>query len=989
MGSQNPGLGAALEAAGPDLWRAGRLACRLTGGTFGGLAIRRRDEEWLVGPESFVRAPEGVSLVQLSVAGPPRCVDAEEASALGGHPWSLEGLDAEWLMVHPFHVVPGSEAVLVAAGRGRRPAVDSLDDMAILSSRSLRRLLEKYVREEYTERYNLLARATSDVIWDLDIKTGEVHWNENLQAIFGYRLDEVDPTAEWWEDRLHPDDLTRIRAGFQALFETDLDTWTDEYRFRRADGSYALVLDRSYIARDEGGRPVRLIGSMVDMTERRRAAEEREELIRELDRERSALATLIEQLPLGLAVAELPSREIVIANPGMEQLLGAGPEKFPSVSETIFAAQFERVLDGKTVANEEMVVRREDREVSLNVNASPVRDQEGRIIGAILIASDVTEKQHTLARIRESEARHRLLFQENPVPMTVYDGSTLRYMAVNRSALEMYGYTEEEFLKLTVPEAVPAELREATRKRLLEAPREGARSGEWIHQHKDGTKLVLRGWSHPLVLEGPHARLAVAVDITEQRGLEEKLHQSQKMEAIGQLAGGIAHDFNNLLTVINGYAALTMQLLGDESPLVQNLEAIEAAGERAARLTQQLLAFSRRQVLRPTTLNLNDVLLSLQPMLRRLLREDVELTLILDPQLRLVRADATQLEQVAMNLAINARDAMETGGRLTIETSNIDLDESYAESHAEVTPGEYVLLAVSDNGCGMDSATQRRIFEPFFTTKTKRGGTGLGLPTVYGIVKQSGGHISVYSERGTGTAFRIYLPVSTAPGDSLQTRAGSPRPVHRGSETVLLVEDDSGVRRFSTMVLSDLGYAVIAAENGREALDLAAKFKGDIHLLLTDVVLPRMSGRDLARALAPLRPTMKSLYVSGYTENAIVHHGVLDPGIDYLPKPFAAESLARKVREVLDKPARARGILVADPDAEFRVKVIRHLPANGYAVHEASDSRDAEQRCAGVPVDLVLSRATEGFREVFPHASISEIPRSLAGLPMLVRSLIG
>lgn len=989
MGSHNPALGAALEAAGAELWRVGRIACRLSGGDFGGLAIRRDDEEWLIGLDASMPAPAGISFARLAHAGPARIVSPPEAAALARHPWSPAALNAGWLLVRPFPVVPGADAVLCAAGSGTPPDPRCLDDLAELSTRSLKSLLQKYAREEYTERYNLLARATSDVIWDLDTLTGEVRWNENLQPVFGYRLEDVDPTAGWWLDRLHPDDRERVKAGYLALFNSNLDTWIDEYRFRRADGSYALVLDRSYIARGGNGQPLRMIGSMVDMTERRRSVEEREELIRELDRERSAMVTLIEQLPLGLAVAEVPSREIVIANPRMASILEPGPATGSSVGETVFSSQFERVLAGQLVTNEELVLWHGEHAKYLNVNAAPVRDQESRIIGAILIFSDVSEKQQALSQIRESEERHRLLFEENPVPMTVYDENSLHYLSANTAALDLYGYTHEEFLALTVPGAVPPELREETRLRLMDAPRGGPRSGEWIHQRKDGTRLILRGWSHPLQMKGANARLAVAIDITEYRGLESKLHQSQKMEAIGQLAGGIAHDFNNLLTVINGYAALTMQLLGADSPLRQNLEAIEAAGERAARLTQQLLAFSRRQVLQPTTLNLNDVLLSLQPMLRRLLREDVELTLALDPALEHVLADATQLEQVAMNLAINARDAMESGGRLTMETANVELGQAYAESHADVAPGAYVLLAVSDNGCGMDAATQAHIFEPFFTTKQKRGGTGLGLPTVYGIVKQSGGHVSVYSEPGTGTSFKIYLPVSNAAGDSPDPRADGSPVLHRGSETILLVEDDSGVRKFSTMILSELGYTIVAAADGREALDLAACFEHDIHLLLTDVVLPRMSGRELSRTLAPLRPAMKVVYVSGYTENAIVHHGVLDPGIDYLPKPFAAESLARKVREVLDKPARPRGILVSDPDEKYRALIISHLPADGYSVHQASGLRDAEVKCAGVPVDLVLARDTSRYRETFPHACLSEIPGPLNELAALVRSLIG
>ena len=391
-------------------------------------------------------------------------------------------------------------------------------------------------------------------------------------------------------------------------------------------------------------------------------------------------------------------------------------------------------------------------------------------------------------------------------------------------------------------------------------------------------------------------------DVTELRQTEEHLRLSQRLEAVGRLAGGIAHDFNNLLSVIVTYTAFAIEELRAADPIREDLEEVRMAGQRAAVLTRQLLAFGRKQILAPEILKLNEVVTGIEGMLRRLLGEDIEILVHAADDLGTVLADPGQIEQVIMNLAVNARDAMPGGGKLTIETSNADLDAGYAERHVAVKPGRYVLLAVSDTGCGMDASTRERIFEPFFTTKEKGKGTGLGLSTVYGIVKQSGGNIWVYSEQGRGSTFKIYLPRVDAPVPEARRRA--PSTLATGDETVLVVEDEDAVRRLSERILRTAGYRVLTAANAGEALLLVEKHGSRIDLLLTDVVMPQLSGRELAQRLAQARPDMRVLYMSGYTDGAIVHQGVLDAAVRLISKPFNAADLTRSVREVLDEGLR-------------------------------------------------------------------------------------
>lgn len=499
--------------------------------------------------------------------------------------------------------------------------------------------------------------------------------------------------------------------------------------------------------------------------------------------------------------------------------------------------------------------------------------------------------------LRASVTRFRRLAGSGIIGITVADSSG-RVLEANETFLSMVGYSEDDLRSGALDWGILAPGGNLSERVGLEivSPHEE----ECVR--KDGSLVPVLVSSAPL---DDGESLTISLDLSERRRLEDQFREAQKMEALGRLAGGIAHDFNNLLSVILGYAEMRVEDLAPNEPLRADLEEIRSAAVRAADLTRQILAFSRRQVLEMRALNLNHSVAGTEKMLRRLLGADVELTTLPAAELWTVQADAGQIEQILMNLAVNARDAMPSGGKLTIETGNVELDSDYARLHHGTTPGEYVMLAVSDTGMGMDRATLTRIFEPFFTTKERGKGTGLGLATVFGIVKQSGGHIWVYSEPDNGTTFKVYFP--RIAGEVMRAPSERPAPMSsRGTETVLLVEDDDQLRGLVGNILRRLGYVVFEASSGSEALLIAEQHGVNIHLLLTDVILPRMGGRQLADRVMEMRPEIKVLFMSGYTDDTVLRHGVLDSGVSYLQKPITPRTLGLKVKEVLRRTGDAR-----------------------------------------------------------------------------------
>jgi two-component system, cell cycle sensor histidine kinase and response regulator CckA len=648
--------------------------------------------------------------------------------------------------------------------------------------------------------------------------------------------------------------------------------------------------------------PMRLIAKIAQVIERRHAEKkilESEERCRDL----------IENAHDLIYSHDLEGNFTSINKAG-EQLTGYSREEALSMNlaQTVAPDYMEkaqrmiaRKLGGEKVTVYDLeILAKDGRRVAVEVNTRLVY-RDGVAVGVQGIARDITERKHAEAALREAEEKYRSIFENaaEGIFQATPDG---RFIAVNPAMARILGYgSPEELLAhrtdIEVPHYVDSNRRTELKQMLAE---HGLVVGFECEIYR---KDLSKAWTVNNIRAIRDGQGAVAYyegsieDITERKMLGEQLRQAQKMEAIGQLAGGIAHDFNNLLTAIGGYSEISMTLLQAEDPLRHNLEEIKKASDRATALTRQLLAFSRKQVLQPKILNLNAIVSELEKMLRRLIGEDIELCTALNPKLGSIKADPGQIEQVIMNLSVNARDAMPRGGRLIIETENVFFTEEFFGDHGVIAPGAYVMLAVRDTSTGIDEKTKMHVFEPFFTTKEVGRGTGLGLSTVYGIVSQSGGNIWVHSEAGQGTTFKIYLPlIDDAPE---YTRSREPEEFLKGSQTILLAEDEEMVRHLVRDVLQKYGYQVLEVANGRAALFICEHHQGPIHLLLTDVIMPEMSGRELENHLRQLRPDLKVLFMSGYIGNSNIENDTIDSDIPFLQKPFTPQALVRKVREAL------------------------------------------------------------------------------------------
>jgi PAS domain S-box-containing protein len=704
-------------------------------------------------------------------------------------------------------------------------------------------------------------------------------------------------------DRVHPEDIGSTVATSRAAFESGAGWWEMEYRLRKANDSYAHVSERAYIVRDDRRRPIRVVGAMRDISQRKVAEEASTRLAAIVA---SANDAIVGKTLDGIVTSWNVAAERIFGYSESEMV---GQSIFRLIPEELHGEERELLARLRRGEQAEFSVteriRKDGERIFISVTVSPIWDSTGRIIGASSIKRDITERQKASEELARREERYRALVTASSSIVWTTDREG-KFVQTQPSWEQFTGQAWEEqrgtgWISAIHPEdrtGFKAAWDEAAENRsFFEVSGRVWRQGRHRYRHF-------------------HARLAPVLDpngavrewvgtlndIEDQRNAEERLRQAERLESVGRLAGGVAHEANNQMTVVLGAVAFLNKHIQDEDARA-DLEHIRRAAQRTAAITQQLLAFSRRQILQPQVLDLNESVTTMEPILQRALGETSRVVLRLSKDLGRVMADPGQLDQVLLNLALNARDAMPNGGVLRIETANVVLDQSYvaAKNLQMMKPGPYVMLMVSDTGRGMEGETLNRVFEPFFTTKEVGEGTGLGLSTVYGIVKQSGGFIWPYSEVGHGTAFKIYLPIIHAEhGTSIAVQEGPPE---GGRETILIAEDDSSVRGVLARTLRDYGYTVLEAADGNEALEIAAGARVPPDLLIADVVMPRMSGRQLWRELGQRWPNLPVLFISGYTGMDAVSRGLLEEGRDFLQKPLDPEELARRVRVMLTRAA--------------------------------------------------------------------------------------
>ena len=868
------------------------------------------------------------------------------------------------------------------------------------------------------ERYRRVVETAQEGIWQIDAENKTVFVNSRMAELLQYLPEEMIGTypLQYIDKELHEEArglLNKLREG----------RWKaqPELRLRRRDGAEVWVRLNAFLIADERGQFAGAVAMASDITEQRQVES---------------------RIQLQAAALEAAANAIVITGTDgtiqwvnhaftemtgftKEEAIGNNPRVLKSgiMEDAFYAELWKTIRSGKTWKGEITNRTKDGRFYTEEMTIAPVATPAGEINHYIAIKQDITSAHRAEDALRESEAQYRLLFDYNPLPMWVFDLKSLQFLAVNQAAVDHYGYSREEFFRMTVLDIRPNEDIPALLAQLAK-PHSGLRTNRvWKHRKKNGTVIDVEVTGHLLNFHGLDAELVLAHDVTARRKSEEKLRQSQekfekafgasplgititseaegryidvnpaflkimgytreemvgrtaeelkvwadpvnrnplikqlrngevampaevrfrtrsgqmrmvqmsaerirlddepcilaisqdvtdardleqqfrqaqKMEAVGRLAGGIAHDFNNMLGVIIGYSEIAKEKLDAQHAVQKYLAEIRTAGQRAAALTRQLLAFSRQQRLEPRTLNLNTVIQSLSKMLLPMIGEDVKLDFRPGEPLGNVRADQGQIEQILMNLAVNARDAMPDGGTIVIETANVVLDETYVLQHKPVQAGSYVMISVADSGVGMDEATKARVFEPFFTTKELGKGTGLGLSTVYGIVKQSGGYIWLYSELGRGTTFKVYLPFVDQKAEQLQKVDDGAVP--GGNETVLLVEDEEALRQLAESVLQEKGYTVLAARDAESALAMAREPDRKIDLLLTDVIMTGMTGPDLVAEIRQERPKLKVLYMSGYAGSTLPRQDILHKDATLLTKPFSTRALLTQVRTVLD-----------------------------------------------------------------------------------------
>jgi PAS domain S-box-containing protein len=754
------------------------------------------------------------------------------------------------------------------------------------------------------QHFQLAARAAQDLMWDWDLVSGEIVWAGTTEPYFQASPDRVAESRadhyRVWAARVHPDDLAATEAVARTALAGGAESWQHEYRFRRADGSYADILERAFIVRDETGSAQRALGAMEDVTARKAA-----------ERAATRLAAIVAASEDAI-VAKTLEGVVTGWNPAAERVFGyseaemLGQSIFVLIPPELHDSErdlLDRIRRGERVdfADTERI-RKDGTRINIALTVSPVWDSSGVIVGASSIKRDITQRKRAEAELVLREQRYRALVTATTTVewLATPEG---RFTAEQDSWRQYTGQTAEDQAGLGWTNAIHPDDRQSFRTGWRQALDQGVvwetRVRLWSEQHRGYRHVMLR--AVPNV--GPGGTvfewIGAITDIEDRWLAEERLRHADRMESVGRLAGGIAHEANNQMTVILGSAEFLGRSLEGEAAR-SDLEHIRRAARRTAVITQQLLAFSRRQVLQPQALDLNAVVSALEPILQRALGEISQVKLRLANDLHPVRADPGQLDQILLNLALNARDAMPQGGTLTVETVNTTVDEHHATAKAvePVAPGDYVALVVTDTGTGMDRDTMEHVFEPFFTTKPVGEGTGLGLATVYGIVKQSGGFVSVFSEPGHGSSFRIYLPIAASGRES--EGGGAPGLSGGGHETVLVAEDEPAVRAILGRALRDYGYSVLEARDGAHALELAQRSPGPPDIVIADVVMPGMAGRPLADEVERRWPGTPVIFTSGYIGADAVSRGLLEEGREFLQKPIEPDILVQHLRRMLD-----------------------------------------------------------------------------------------
>ena len=759
--------------------------------------------------------------------------------------------------------------------------------------RSLQQALQE-CEEKFAKAFQ--ASPAPMCIVDIDGNARFLAVNDAFADITGYQREElIGRTSAELGLYCDPGDLAESRrrivreGGYRNV----------EIRFRRKNGDILIGLMSAESIEIDGAFCA--IAFAVDVTDERRAQQalrESEELYRQLFEVESDALLLLDQ----------ESGKLLAANRAATRLYGYTREELLSKNRTDLSAEPELTLRACTEMQNFTPVRwhkRKDGTIFQVEISSCYFDLKGRTV-SITAIRDISDRRLMELALRKSEEKFHKAFQSNPAAIAIADLKSHKYIEVNGSFQALTGYSRDEMAGRSWDEVSLWVDHPHRDKSLALLMQEGKLLNcEFQFRRKDGVMRTGLLSAELLEIEGRPCAIAATVDVTDRLRLEASLRQAQKLESVGRLAGGVAHDFNNLLTIINGYSEIILKATHSSDPVHLHAQEIKKAGTRAAGLTAQLLAFSRKQMIQPKPLDVNVIVTDADRMLRRLIGEDIRLTTSLDPELGQVMADSDQIHQVIMNLVVNARDAMPDGGELKIATGNVDLDASAVAAFTELVPGPYIMLTVSDSGIGMSEETKQNVFEPFFTTKEQGAGTGLGLATVYGIVRQSGGWIDVLSTPGQGSKFRIFLPRVETRAAADQPGAGTAMDMS-GEETVLLVEDQEEVRKYVVAILESYGYRVLEATDGDQASVIAQKHDGSIDLLLTDVIMPGMNGKDLADQIRRSRPKLKVIFMSGYPADMIARRGVLEQDVAYLPKPFNPDSLATKVREVLSRPAHPR-----------------------------------------------------------------------------------